>query len=638
MSAATADQASRHADTLILGAGISGLACASRLLLHQNVKGAHDEGREEGQGQPQRRKVLVLEGRQRIGGRIEAVYLNGCRLDTGANWIHGAGTDERPNPLVRMLHDKRSRELQGSVVFAAPEGNALDGEHVVDAGQGVSEAQPWAKARSWRQTAKQDNDSNDNDNSNSNSITKTRIIPKDIAEKMLGSLWGMVGSLQEAAATTDRTQAKNTTMLQAITKTREFRDVVDAVPKEYHRSLRGMPQFIEGIEAAPLAAPSAEHAAGRAGMSLLEFGIDDFGGEQVFVQDGFAAVVDEMASELVDAGLVRLGVVVQKVDWRQKPIRVETSEGVYTADEVVCTLPLGVLQHHCQSSNSHDNRGPISSRTPPPPSSSSSPPPSSSPSPSSSSSFFEPPLPASKQTAINSLGFGTLDKIMLVYSSPWWTEEPFLSFFHDGLVGGPSLTNPEPPSPGAAAAVDSTGQDNSTIPKHSPDSFFGFTTELPGLAVQQDGTATAGPRALTLINLHNLTGFPVLSAFVSCANAVQVEALSNEQAGHLVHRVLTSWLGGRANNSPPLPTPEAVHVSRWAHDEFSRGSYSHMITGLSETAHRHEFQRPVVGTDGAVLRFAGEHTSGNHFATVHGALLSGWREADAILKGAPEAD
>ena len=37
---------------------------------------------------------------------------------------------------------------------------------------------------------------------------------------------------------------------------------------------------------------------------------------------------------------------------------------------------------------------------------------------------------------------------------------------------------------------------------------------------------------------------------------------------------------------------------------------------------------------GGEVRFAGEHTSSNHFATAHGALISGWREADAIIAAA----
>ena len=57
-----------------------------------------------------------------------------------------------------------------------------------------------------------------------------------------------------------------------------------------------------------------------------------------------------------------------------------------------------------------------------------------------------------------------------------------------------------------------------------------------------------------------------------------------------------------------------------------------MIAGVSERKHRLEFVKAIGEKGKGVLRFAGEHTSEEHFATVHGALMSGWREADAILK------
>jgi monoamine oxidase len=61
---------------LVIGAGVSGLACARSL-------------RESG------RNVLVLEGRDRVGGRINTV--DGC--DLGASWIHGATN----NPISDFL-------------------------------------------------------------------------------------------------------------------------------------------------------------------------------------------------------------------------------------------------------------------------------------------------------------------------------------------------------------------------------------------------------------------------------------------------------------------------------------------------------------------------------------------------------
>jgi len=548
----------RHYDTIILGAGMAGLSCASRLLQHQYYK-AHN-------------RLLVLEARDRIGGRIGAVHINGSRLDTGANWIHGIGTKEKPNPLLAVLPHKRYRELSGMVAFQAPS---------------VSQAAE-AMVKPVAKDAEGDWVEVDNVSSLSQvpSLDKERqgdlVIPSETASVIMGALWGMIGSLHEVANSTSDAEAKQTSMLQAITRTAALRSAYKHVPTRYRRTLAGMPQFVENMEAAPLAAQSAEHFEDSPGMGLLEFAIDDFDGDQVFLQDGYLAVIDEVAKELLNANLVEFGVQVKQIQWDAKPIKVETSVGTFTAEQVVCALPLGVLQHHQKQTSS-------------------------------SYPLFQPPLPQDKREAISSLGFGTLDKVFLLYDKPWWTEEPYLSIFRRGIVKRTSISRGK--------------EDNSINTEEllTPDSIMGFTDELPGIQIKEDGTTSVGPRNLSLINLHNLTGFPVLSAFVSCANATYIESLTVEQVSGILHRAITTWFG----RDPPKPT--AVYVTRWAQDEFARGSYSHMIKGISETRHRETFQQPAVSRNGSVLRFAGEHTSRNHFATVHGALLSGWREADNIL-------
>lgn len=548
----------RHYDTLVLGAGMSGLACASRLYQHSQYKDGH-------------KSLLVLEGRDRIGGRVESVHIKGCRLDTGANWIHGVGTEERPNPLMGVLPHKRSRQLSGSVIFKAPP-EAKSSSTSSDASP---DQDGWIKINSipplQQITSREEGESD-------------RVIPIEAAQRLMGSLWSMIGALHEVAEHNSEDEAKHITMLQAITKTDELREAFQMTPQKYHRSLKAMPQFVENMEAAPLVAQSAEKSSDQPGMSLLEFALDDFDGDQVFLQDGYTAVVEEVARDLTQAGLIKLSVKVKQIDWSKNPIEVETTQGSYTAKQVVCSLPLGILQHHS------------SQHTAP-------------------ALLFVPPLSPEKQTAIHSLGFGTLDKIMLVYEKAWWVEEPYVSILKKGLFRQPFTTG-----------IDDKDHDGKENDLTAPDTIMGFTEELSGIEIGDDGTLSSGLRVLSVINLDNLTGFPVLSAFVSCANAIQVESMTNEQAGAVVHRALTSWLG-----IEPMK-PVGIHVTRWATDDFSRGSYSHMITGLSETKHREQFEQPVINNEGGVLRFAGEHTSRNHFATVHGALLSGWREANAILK------
>jgi monoamine oxidase len=65
--------------------------------------------------------------------------------------------------------------------------------------------------------------------------------------------------------------------------------------------------------------------------------------------------------------------------------------------------------------------------------------------------------------------------------------------------------------------------------------------------------------------------------------------------------------------------------SRWAHDPFARGSYSHALPG-------HAGQRAVLAApvDGRLF-FAGEATSPNFFSTAHGARDSGERAAGEVL-------
>jgi monoamine oxidase len=65
--------------------------------------------------------------------------------------------------------------------------------------------------------------------------------------------------------------------------------------------------------------------------------------------------------------------------------------------------------------------------------------------------------------------------------------------------------------------------------------------------------------------------------------------------------------------------------SRWAHDPFARGSYSHALPG--HAGKRAVLAAPVDGR----LFFAGEATSPNFFSTAHGAHDSGERAAREVM-------
>lgn len=70
------------ADVIIVGAGMSGLSAATRLLANGVTP-------------------IVLEGRDRVGGRIHTQVVDGAAIDLGAGWIQAAGT----SPLVDLVEE-----------------------------------------------------------------------------------------------------------------------------------------------------------------------------------------------------------------------------------------------------------------------------------------------------------------------------------------------------------------------------------------------------------------------------------------------------------------------------------------------------------------------------------------------------
>ena len=115
-------------DVLIVGAGISGLHAAHRLI-------------EAG------KSVIVLEGRDRIGGRLLSPTLGDNRFDLGASWFW------RNEPLVNELLQAAGLEpfeqhLAGDAMFQTTDGvQRLQGNQIdVPSGRLVNGTQSIAEA------------------------------------------------------------------------------------------------------------------------------------------------------------------------------------------------------------------------------------------------------------------------------------------------------------------------------------------------------------------------------------------------------------------------------------------------------------------------------------------------------------
>ncbi|WP_082372970.1 FAD-dependent oxidoreductase [Nocardia sp. NRRL S-836] len=124
----------------------------------------------------------------------------------------------------------------------------------------------------------------------------------------------------------------------------------------------------------------AAEDADKLSLQFWEDGYLVYGYGDSTLHQGYQCVVDALAEGLD----VRLGHVVCLVE----PGRVTTDRGVFEADKVLVTVPLGVLK-----------AGAVR---------------------------FEPPLPSDKRSAIARLGFGTLNKIALHYPEPFWPRDQYV--------------------------------------------------------------------------------------------------------------------------------------------------------------------------------------------------------------------
>ncbi|NXT94037.1 PAOX oxidase, partial [Anhinga rufa] len=200
--------------------------------------------------------------------------------------------------------------------------------------------------------------------------------------------------------------------------------------------------------------------------------------------------------------------------------------------------------------------------------------------------FFQPPLPERKAEAIRRLGFGTNNKIFLEFEQPFW--EP-----HQQLL-------------------ELVWEDESPLEEPSADLEANWFKKLIGFVVLQPPEQHG----------H------VLCGFIAGKESEHMETLSEAEVLSTMTRVLHTLTG-----NPHLPAPRSVLRSRWHSAPYTRGSYSYVAVGSSgddidvlaqPLPEDPEDPRPLQ------LLFAGEATHRTFYSTTHGALLSGWREAERL--------
>ena len=132
-----------------------------------------------------------------------------------------------------------------------------------------------------------------------------------------------------------------------------------------------------------------------------------------------------------------------------------------------------------------------------------------------------------------------------------------------------------------------------------------------------------GGRWAETISLYPYMGQPILAMLNSATFGTRLEQLSD---GEVVARAVAAL----SNMYGDVPPPRDARITRWRSDPWTHGSYSYVPAGSSFAEHA-ALGEPV----GDKLFFAGEATSGDYPATVHGAYLSGVRAARQIAVQMP---
>ena len=122
------------------------------------------------------------------------------------------------------------------------------------------------------------------------------------------------------------------------------------------------------------------------------------------------------------------------------------------------------------------------------------------------------------------------------------------------------------------------------------------------------------------LNISAYINQPVLLGFNAAEYARKVETWSDKEIVADAMNALRTIYGSN------IPEPESWQVTRWYTDQFSRGSYSFNAVGANI-----ESRATLAKAVDKRLFFAGEATSEDYPATVHGAYLSGIDAAKEII-------
>ncbi|GIX84722.1 spermine oxidase [Caerostris extrusa] len=206
-------------------------------------------------------------------------------------------------------------------------------------------------------------------------------------------------------------------------------------------------------------------------------------------------------------------------------------------------------------------------------------------------SFFSPSLPKNKQEALQSVGFGTVNKIYLIYDQPFWTSEDrgFQLVWENPITGNCKQLSIEHP----------------------------WINDISGFDA--------------------LPKFPnILLGWIGGEGAKLMETVEEEVVGNVCSDLLRIFL-----NQPSIPNPLKVVRSCWYSNPYMRGSYSsRSLNYYQKNSTLCNLQHPLCSSTSVskiqelgwpTVIFAGEGFDESCFSSAHGAFHSGLKASEQLM-------
>ncbi|KAF2894669.1 hypothetical protein ILUMI_11503 [Ignelater luminosus] len=206
--------------------------------------------------------------------------------------------------------------------------------------------------------------------------------------------------------------------------------------------------------------------------------------------------------------------------------------------------------------------------------------------------LFVPHLPEDKINAISKLGMGAISKISMHFPERWWPTADSINFIFVW-----------------------SEEDKELIMKEFP---FGPT----------EGGKTWLSNVLSVVSTHENSN--ILTAWCGGEFIPEIEKLNDTLITDGVMYIFNKFLGDKYN----ITRPDAILRNNWYENPHFRGTYSYETVESHKEGVSQELilAKPLKTSDGQeVVLFAGEATHPIYYSTVHGAIETGFREAQRII-------